>query len=266
MPELFHVHTYRCCHASFDSDRAYIERAIELGASRITFTDHAPFPGDPFTNRMPHSQLDEYVASLRTLKIAYRSLIDVRIGLEIEYLPSFLAYYEKLANDPFIDILLLGQHFYELSPGKYSFSLDDETCEHVGLCEAMAQGIETGLFAAVAHPDRAFRDQKSWSDAMTELSTRVIDAAVSNEVALEQNYRSMKRRRSYWPEFWELVPECAPVIHGCDAHSVAELSFRMPEPRDAEPLRCKEDIEAGRGTVLELIAVAYTSSLMQVSR
>ena len=30
----------------------YVKRAIELGAHSIWFSDHSPFPGDPFGNRM----------------------------------------------------------------------------------------------------------------------------------------------------------------------------------------------------------------------
>lgn len=54
---LFHVHTFRCGHAENVPDTAYIERAIELGASDIWFSDHAPFPGDPFRNRMKYDDL-----------------------------------------------------------------------------------------------------------------------------------------------------------------------------------------------------------------
>lgn len=38
-------------------DREYVEIAIALGATRIIFTDHAPFPGNPLGNRMPYEQL-----------------------------------------------------------------------------------------------------------------------------------------------------------------------------------------------------------------
>ena len=49
---VFHVHTYRCRHASEEKEVHYIERAIELGKTEIVFTDHAPLPNDPFKFRM----------------------------------------------------------------------------------------------------------------------------------------------------------------------------------------------------------------------
>lgn len=52
--EIFHVHTWRCRHSSAEPDEAYIQKSLELGAEKITFTDHAPFPGNPFSNRMDY--------------------------------------------------------------------------------------------------------------------------------------------------------------------------------------------------------------------
>ena len=50
---MFHVHTYRCKHAfNGISDEDVIEMAISLGKDSIYFTDHAPFPENPFGNRM----------------------------------------------------------------------------------------------------------------------------------------------------------------------------------------------------------------------
>ena len=65
MNPIFHVHTWRCKHASDETDEQYIKTALSLGANKITFTDHTPFPGDTFKNRMELSQLSEYVQSLK---------------------------------------------------------------------------------------------------------------------------------------------------------------------------------------------------------
>lgn len=50
--DLFHVHTFRCKHAEETGDEEYIKKAIKLGKTGIWFTDHAPFPGNPFGYRM----------------------------------------------------------------------------------------------------------------------------------------------------------------------------------------------------------------------
>ena len=71
--EVFHVHTKRCGHAGNYDDREYVETAIALGANRIVFTDHAPFPGNPLGNRMPYEQLPEYIGAINQLEKSIRA-------------------------------------------------------------------------------------------------------------------------------------------------------------------------------------------------
>lgn len=220
---VFHVHTKRCGHASDEPDEFYIKRAVEMGAESITFTDHAPFPKDPFTGRMKYSQLEEYIASLKQLKEKYNGIIDVHIGLEIEYIPSYWSYYEKLRANKDLEILLLGQHHYELSRGVYSFNTTSPDNEYVGICKAINEGISTGLFDAVAHPDRAFRMERNWDKGMAAFSNKIIDNAMKHNVKLEKNYSSMKKEGLYWKDFWRMLTDESNVIYGCDAHSVDSL-------------------------------------------
>ena len=220
---IFHVHTFRCGHAGSEPDESYVRKAIEMGAETITFTDHAPFPGNPFTNRMKYEELDDYINSLTELKEKYKRDIEVHIGLEVEYMPSYLEYYKNLKNNKKIEILILGQHHYEIAPGKYSFNNESDTAEYVGLFEAMYEGINTGLFDVIAHPDRAFRRECLWTESMEAISERLINKAGSAGIILEKNYSSMQCGNLYREEFWRLVPQNASIIYGCDAHSTDEL-------------------------------------------
>ena len=228
MEDIFHVHTYRCRHADNVLDEDYILKAIELGASSITFTDHAPFPGDPFMNRMKYAELDEYIFTLSHLREKYNKQIRVRIGLEIEYLPSFEEYYCKLRDRKCFDLLLLGQHHYEIEAGKFNFQVPKcewNEKEYQGIMKAQIKGIKTKYFDAIAHPDRAFRSEHTWNNEMEKLSVELIEAAKQNQVIIEKNLQSQKRKYNFWPEFWNLVPEDTKYIIGYDAHSLKELEL-----------------------------------------
>ena len=48
--EIFHVHTWRCGHAGEEREEAYVKS--NPAWSKVTFTDHALFPGDLFL--VPH--------------------------------------------------------------------------------------------------------------------------------------------------------------------------------------------------------------------
>ena len=220
---IFHVHTQRCGHAENIGDEVYIKRAVELGAESIYFTDHAPFPGDPFRNRMKYEQLTEYISTLNSLRNQYQGIIDLRIGLEIEYLPSFRAYYDELKGMEDIELLVLGQHHSELESGFYTFEKEDKSDEWKYLMEGQILGAESEYFDIIAHPDRLFKREKRWSDEMSKMSMDFIDVVIKKSLPIEKNLASMQHKRQYWEEFWELVSDSVNVVTGCDAHAVDEI-------------------------------------------
>ena len=230
MKKLFHVHTFRCGHAEEVPDEEYIKRAIELGAEGIWFTDHAPFPGDLFGNRMLYAELPEYIDTLQALKEKYRQQLEVHIGLETEYFPAFdkAGYYRELRENPGLENLILGQHMAEDVPGKYTYSWDKERLkaeEYLALGKAILQGMESGYFEVVAHPDRIYRRRKAWDDAMGQMAERIIAAAKKYDLPLELNEAFKQRKNQYWEGFWNLAQGRVKMVRGLDAHSLEELKI-----------------------------------------
>ena len=87
-----HIHTPFCPHGSDDPFEAYIERAIALGLTGITFTEHAPLPpsfNDPTPEQdsaMDRHDLPAYITILNKLKEKYNDKIAIHIGLELYYI------------------------------------------------------------------------------------------------------------------------------------------------------------------------------------
>lgn len=138
-------------------------------------------------------------------------------------MPRFKDYYKWLNESGKFDVLMLGQHMYESSDGSYSFSLESKADEAYGFGKAIVEGLCTGCFHILAHPDRIFRGQKMWNDDMKRLSLDIIDVAIERGIPLEKNLSSMQVKFQYWQEFWAMVPDIAKTILGLDAHSVKEL-------------------------------------------
>ena len=181
---------------------------------------------------MKFAELDEYLRTLTDLKERYHN-INVHIGLETEYFPSFdkSGYYGYLRSRPEVEMLLLGQHMAEVSnsPLSYSFSESSDFLnlnEYKLLGNAIVQGATTGYFDAIAHPDRIFRRCRSWDKDMEKVSYEIIRTAVNADIPLEINLASVENPIYLKQEFWELVPENAKRIVGYDAHSVDELKSR----------------------------------------
>lgn len=229
---IFHVHTYRCDHAENVSDEVYVKKAIELGASDIWFTDHAPFPSDPFGSRMDYDELEEYLDTLRLLKQKHTD-ITIHIGLEAEYFPHFDAegYYKHLRSLPELEMLLLGQHMAQVSdaPPAYSFSESTDFLnenEYKLLGKAIVQGAESGYFDVIAHPDRIFRRRTVWDTDMEAVSNEIIQAAIKADIPLEMNLSSVENPENYKRQFWQLVPDKVKRVTGFDVHSLNEMESR----------------------------------------
>ena len=161
----YHTHTSRCRHA-VDCDREYVENAAKSGMRVLGFSDHCPwiFPdGYVSGTRMLPSQLDGYFASLTDLKREYKDDITIYIGFESEYIPELMESQNRLLADYPVDYMIIGEHFTEREPiGMYTGfeSTDDAWLEkYISLC---IEGIETGMYSYVAHPDLFnFADRKS---------------------------------------------------------------------------------------------------------
>ena len=95
--------------------------------------------------------------------------------------------------------------------------------EFIFLGNALTDGINSGFFDAIAHPDRIFRKCSTWTKEMSDISSEIIQAACDKDLPLEINISSKFQEHAFWNEFWELVPDTAKRIVGLDAHSVAEL-------------------------------------------
>ncbi len=229
---IFHVHTYRCGHAENIPDEAYVKKAVELGVDEIWFTDHAPFPGNPFGSRMNYDELEEYIGMLRLLKQQYHE-INIHIGLETEYFPHFdsIGYYKYLRSLPELEMLLLGQHMAQVSddPLEYSFSESTEFLnenEYKLLGKAIVQGVESGYFDVIAHPDRIFRRCSMWDKDMEDVSNEIIQAAIKSDIPLEMNLSSVENPKNYKWQFGRIVPNNAKRIVGFDAHSLNDIEAR----------------------------------------
>ena len=230
----FHTHTNRCRHA--DGIAAdYVQSALSAGVTQLGFSDHAPFPDYDFGMRMPYCELSEYIEDINALTVQYRTDIILWKGLEIEYLPEYRDYYEALLTRSGMDYLLMGEHFYKNASGKTTNYTDAlSTDEFPVYAQNVADGMKTGLFLAVAHPDIYMADNFVWDDNCKKAADIIIDTAVTTGTVLEYNANGFRREKKFYPDgtryqyphpaFWEMVKGSgARVIVGSDCHNPSQV-------------------------------------------
>lgn len=134
-----HVHTLFCPHGSNDDFILYIEQAIKNGFQSISFTEHAPLPEgfiDPTPEKdsaMPLEKLDDYIHQLKELKREFKNDIEIKIGLEVDFITGYEKETEKLLNDygPELDDGILSVHFLKALDKYYCLDFDAETFERL---------------------------------------------------------------------------------------------------------------------------------------
>src|SRR5687767_6404229 len=90
-----HMHTPLCKHAVGQPEE-YAARALERGLKGIIVTCHNPLPhGISSGVRMNEEQFPEYVGLVERAREAWQGRIDVRLGLEADYMPGLEEYLKK---------------------------------------------------------------------------------------------------------------------------------------------------------------------------
>lgn len=230
----YHTHTTRCGHA-VGSDRAYVESAIKGGYEVLGFSDHSPwrYADRGFVSgiRMKPDLLPDYVRSVRDLQERYKDRIEIRLGLECEYFGDYVPWLRRMIRRERIDYVIFGNHYYESDERYPYFGHNTHTWEMLDLYEQSAlQGIESGLFAYMAHPDLFMRSYARFDERCEKISRSICRRAAQVGLPLEYNvslieYNEIKGVVGFpHPAFWEIAAaEGCTAIVGMDAHNNRDL-------------------------------------------
>lgn len=84
---MINFHTHSCYCDGKGTPREYVEYAIANGFRSLGFSGHSPLPYD---NTFSIRDYEGYCNDIRALKAEYAGRIEIRLGLEIDYIPGLL--------------------------------------------------------------------------------------------------------------------------------------------------------------------------------
>jgi histidinol-phosphatase (PHP family) len=235
----YHSHTARCGHA-WGTDDEFVLAAIDAGFQVLGFSEHTPWPfADGYQEidtrqRIRVEELDDYIAAIQGLKEKYQDKIQIKIGLECECFPQ---YYDWLKSiKPKLDYLLLGVHCADHDEHLnhyYARSTKPEQVEEYLRCTLM--GMESGLFAYLAHPELCLGDYPVYDDVCKDMVHSICRKAKELNMPLEYNLygidkqgRGRQKGLGYPCKlFWEAAADhgCTAII-GVDAHRPEHFNRR----------------------------------------
>ncbi len=260
----YHTHTALCGHAEGKMEN-YVRKAIEAGMTTLGFSDHTPnmFGKDNPRSAMTFEQFEEeYIPTVEMLREKYKDQIDIKIGIESEYMgdmveahPRAQEFRKKLEEK--LDYMILGQHYVFARNEDGSLSQPLRNSEKnsarypIDYALTVVEGIRTGKFAYVAHPDIYLQkrydvpksEKKEFMENARVAAELICDAAKEYDIPLEVNLGSLAATKAGIkkvlpnnemeypvPEFWKVAEErgCK-VLIGVDAHTPKALKNREDE-------------------------------------
>ena len=241
----YHTHTYRCKHALGDVEdlaRNAINKKLEV----LGVSDHTPFPDNWCPEiRMDIAELPGYVQAIEKAQQDFPELIILK-GMECEYQEKYYGFFrEELMGKWQFDYLVLGQHIFYCDGELVHFWLGGMkgANELKAYTEATVQGIESGLFTYLAHPDAFGHFYELWDEETKACSRYIIEAAEAYRLPLEINSNGFRKgriktaqgSRFYYPlePFWKMAASYnVRVVINSDAHHPEEIGFSFREANE----------------------------------
>lgn len=218
-----HMHTPLCKHAEGEPEE-YAAAAEARGLKGIIVTCHNPIPGGwAAWVRMDPEELGTYVAMVERARRTWEGRVDVRLGMESDFVPGMEPWLEKLhASQPFNHIL--GSVHPQVPDYQEIYFRGDWFAYQKLYFEHLAQAAESGLFDTIAHPDLVknlapdeWKLERIWPYLL-----RALDRIAESGSAMELNTSGVNKLLPEMNPGPEILREMArreiPVVIGADAH------------------------------------------------
>lgn len=218
-----HMHTPLCKHAIGEPSE-YAAIAEQRGLKGIIITCHNPIPNGWSSDvRMAPEEFKKYVELVQRTRKEWEGRIDVRLGMESDFVPGMEDYLEKLhKSQPFHHIL---GSVHPQVPDYLDRYFTGDWFEYQKLYfEHIAQAAESGLYDTMAHPDlvKNLAPEEWHIDRIWPHILRSLDRVAETGVAMELNTSGMNKRIAEMnpsaPILHEMHERGIPVVIGADAH------------------------------------------------
>ncbi len=232
-----HCHTPLCNHAE-GLPGEYAEVARDRGLDGLIVTCHGPLPdGISAKVRMRPEEFDQYLEMVDEARAAWEGEVDVRLGLESDYLPGLEKWTEALHQRADFHYILgsVHPHIPEYREEFFKGSWPDF---HQIYYRHLAEAAETGLFDCLAHPDIVKNiGHEEWDLAqLMPHICKALDRIATTGIAMELNTSGLYKRVPEMNPSVEILREMRkrniPVVIGADAHVPHRVGDRFIEAAD----------------------------------
>ncbi len=233
-----HMHTPLCKHAR-GAPADYAKEAEKKGLRGISFTCHSPMPfGWNPGVRMSINQLPQYVEMIEKTREDFAGRVDVRLGLESDYMPGMENWLEDLHQKADFSYILGSVHPQTQEYQAIYLEGLSRLAYERGYFENLANAAESGLFDCLSHPDIVKIVHPKQYDVSDHLDTirRALDRIARTGVAMELNTSGLNKPYPEMNPGMEILGEMAarniPVVLGSDSHDAYRVGADFDKALD----------------------------------
>ena len=227
----YHVHTSLCNHATGTME-AYVQAAIDKNLSTICFLDHLTFQAGGREQAMHPDEVSGYVDAARRLARQYRSTIDVRVGLEVDFSPRHVDQCIQIVNRFDLDVVGGSVHFIDgqdVVSGRSAWSRGELNTGRVyrRYLEVLESMLDYDYLDVVCHLDLPKKFGNRPSPSVRQGFVNLLGKIKARNLAIELNTSGFRYPVKEAFPSQDLLKRCArlqiPVVTGSDAHSPAAV-------------------------------------------
>lgn len=233
-----HMHTTLCKHAR-GAPADYATEAEKKGLRGITFTCHSPMPfGWNPGVRMSINQLPRYVEMIQQTREAFARRVDVRLGLESDFMPGMETWLEDLHRQADFSYILGSVHPQTLEYQAIYLEGSSRLAYENSYFENLAKAAESGLFDCLSHPDIVKIVHPKQYQVSDHLDTirRALDRIARTGVAMELNTSGVNKPYPEMNPGMDILREMAgrniPVVLGSDSHDAYRVGADFDKALD----------------------------------
>ncbi|MCF2716823.1 histidinol-phosphatase HisJ [Paenibacillus sp. UKAQ_18] len=244
----YHTHHARCGHA-IGSLEEYVQQGIRLGLDQLGLSDHMPLlhvkPADYYPEMaMPMEELPRYVEECLELKERFKGQIDIRVGLEGDYIEGWEREIEDIITAYPWDYVIGSVHFlgeWDVTDFRQVHHWEGKNVLEVyrTYYDAVSKAAATGLYDIMGHLDVikrfGYHPRPEEIEELRELERAAISAVARSGRAMELNASGLSKPCAEMFPSRRMLEEAfslgIPLTVGSDAHDPAKLSEHLEKAR-----------------------------------
>ncbi|NIK79944.1 histidinol-phosphatase (PHP family) [Paenibacillus castaneae] len=240
----YHTHHARCGHA-VGALEEYVQKGIEIGLAQIGLSDHMPLlhvdPAAYYPEMaMPMEELPRYVEECFALKEKYKGQIDVRVGMEGDYIEGCEKEIESIIRAYPWDYVIGSVHFlgeWDITDFRQTDGWEgrDRMAVYEQYYDAIGKAAATGFYDYIGHVDVIKRFGYKPEGDVTHLENAALEAIKKQGLGIELNASGLRTPcAEMFPSRRMLEYACKlgiPITIGSDAHQPERLGQYLDQAR-----------------------------------